>query len=205
MVLSEKVLKEIILEKFELQAEEKDTISLRFGCTIFDKDIASFAKDEAYYLWLGSFSKQSELHYIACAIDSMPEEIEPDCYDFYEVDNFIDRNCNMYALSFDALGHILILPCWYLDVTKVQENAKFDSSLENIAGKFEYMGTKDKTFFAWGFYIKNKTLVRVFNIEDGIWIAPEMIVSRLSLSGKQILKNVELIHKKGSIQVRPVK
>ena len=57
MVLSEKTLKEALVKKFELTAEEAETIYFQFGCSVFDKDIASFAKDEAYHLWSGTFVK----------------------------------------------------------------------------------------------------------------------------------------------------
>lgn len=205
MVLSEKTLKEALAKKFELSNEEVETIAFQFGCTVFNKDIASFAKDEAYYLWLGDFVKQGKKRYFACRIDGLPEEVEADCCDIDEVENFIARNCNMYMLSSDAQGNMLVLPCWHLDVTKVQESARFPASLGCVTGKFEYIGTGGEMFFAWSFYSEKKGFVKAFNIENGTWVSPDEVITHLSLNGKQVVNDVVLVQDRGSIKIKPNK
>ena len=205
MILSEKNLKEALAKKFELNAEDVETIAFQFGCTVFNKDIASFAKDEAYYLWLGDFVKQGQKHYFACRIDGLPEEVEANCCDIDEVDNFIARDCNMYMLSSDAQGNMLVLPCWHLDVTKVQESARFPASLGNINGKFEYIGAGEEMFFAWAFYSEKSGFIKAFNIEEGTWVDAEDVITRLNLNGKQIVNDVVLVQEKGSIKIKPKK
>ena len=203
MVLSEKVLKEALAKKFELGESEVASISFQFGCTVFDKDIASFAKDEAYYLWSGSFVKQNCKHYFACRIDGLPEEIEEHCCSVKAEENFIARNSNMYTLSYDAQGQYLVLPCWHLDVMKVQDSARFPSRLGKVSGKFEYIGDGQKMFFAWAFYSDKEGFLKAFNIEDGSWIESEKVVSHLALNGRQVIKDVVLIPDKGSIRIKP--
>lgn len=205
MVLSEKTLKEVLAKKFELSSEEVEKIAFQFGCTVFNKDIASFAEDEAYYLWSGDFEKQGMKHYFACRIDGLPEEVEADCCEVEEVDNFIARNSNMYTLSSDAQGNMLVLPCWHLDVARVQELARFESYLGNIVGKFEYVGTSNEMFFAWAFYSEKKGFIKAFNIEQGIWIEPKDVITHLSLNGKQVVSNVVLVQERGSIRIKPNK
>lgn len=205
MVLSERNLKEALTKKFELSNEEVETIAFQFGCTVFNKDIASFAEDEAYYLWLGDFEKQGKKHYFACRIDGLPEEVEADCCEVEEVDNFIARNSNMYTLSSDVQGNILVLPCWHLDVSKVKEMARFEKSLGNVTGKFEYIGTGGEMFFAWAFYSEKRGFVKAFNIENGIWIEAKDVITHLSLNGKQVVNNVILVQDRGSIKIKPNK
>ena len=205
MVLSEKILKEVLAKKFELNAEEVETIAFQFGCTVFDKDIASFAEDEAYYLWSGDFKKQGKKRYFACRIDGLPEEIEAGCCDIDEVENFIARNCNMYMLSSDAQGNMLVLPCWHLDVTKVQESARFPASLGSIEGKFEYIGTGGEMFFAWAFYSERKGFIKAFNIEQGTWVSAEEVITHLNLNGKQVVNDVVLIQDGTSVKIKPNK
>ena len=100
---------------------------------------------------------------------------------------------------------MLVLPCWHLDVSKIQESARFESSLGQVVGKFEYVGTGEEMFFAWAFYSEKKGLVKVFNIEQGTWINPEALITHLNLNGKQVLKNVVLTQDKGSIKIKPKK
>lgn len=203
MVLSEKVLKEVLAKKFELSAEEVASISFRFGCTIFDKDIASFAEDEAYYLWSGSFFKNGEKLYFACRIDGLPEEIELNCCSVEKIENFIARNYNMYTLSYDAQGHYLVLPCWHLDMRRVQTIARFEAGLGKISGKFEYIGVGSKMFFAWAFYSEDKGFIKAFNIEEGIWVKPEEVITHLVLNGRHYIKDVMLIQDGVSIKIKP--
>lgn len=203
MILSEENLKEALVKKFELNAEEAETIYFQFGCTVFDKNIASFAKDEAYHLWSGNFVKQNTKHYFACRIDGLPEEIENNCCSVDDEDYFIARNNNIYALAYDAQGNMLVLPCWHLDLVKVQESARFGYYLGNVTGKFEYVGTGGDMFFAWVFYSEKKGFVKAFNIEQGMWIEPEEVITHLNLNGKQVLKDVVLTQDKGSIKIKP--
>lgn len=205
MVLSENKLKEVLTKKFELSPEEMSSINFQFGCSVFDKDIASFAKDEAYYLWSGNFMQQGKQRYFACRIDGMPEEIEDNCCSVEEVDNFIARNCNMYALAYDAQGNMLVLPCWHLDVAKVHEAARFEARLGKVVGKFEYLSDGEKMFFAWAFYSETLGFVRAFNLEDGKWIEPQNVITHLNLNGKQTIKDVILIQERGSIKIKPKK
>lgn len=194
-----------MVKKFELKTEEVDSITFRFGCTIFDKDIASFAQDEAYYLWSGDFEKQGKKCYFACRIDGTPEEIEQGCCSVEEVDNFIARNSNMYTLSYDVQGNMLVLPCWHLDVAKVQEAGRFEAHLGNVVGKFEYIGVGNEMFFAWVFYSEKKGFIKAFNIEQGTWIMPENVMTHLNLNGKQVVYNVVLVQDRGSIKIKPKK
>ena len=199
MVLTEKVLKEVLAKKFELNAKEVATVRFRFGCTVFDKDIASFAEDEAYYLWSGSLIKRNKKYYFACRIDGLPEVIEPDCCSVSNVDNFIARNCNMYTLSNNASGQYVLSPCWYWDIAKVQEKARFKPELGEIVGKFEYISSHGQIFFAWTFYSQSKVLLKAFNIEEGVWVMPSEVFSHKVLCEYPLCEDVLTSYGRASI------
>ena len=149
-----------------------------------------YEKDIAYNLWNGNLVINGVKKYFICPIDGEVEDIRPDAFSqsCEQSLTFIEKG-QMYTIIYTSKGLSAVIPSWWLDFMKVKKKARIPASVE-VVGKFEYIGNGRTEFFAWVFY-KGGEILKIFNIESGEFVKTDTAIMRLSLQGKQIVKDLE--------------
>ncbi len=190
MILTEVQLFQAVFAKYGIDIAETHDFSASFDQLICEEDMGIYEKDIAYNLWNGNLVINGVKKYFICPIDGEVEDIRPDAFSqsCEQSLTFIEKG-QMYTIIYTSKGLSAVIPSWWLDFMKVKKKARIPASVE-VVGKFEYIGNGVAEFFAWVFY-KGDEILKIFNIESGEFVKTDTAIMRLSLQGKQIVKDLE--------------
>lgn len=193
MILNETKLFDAVAEKFGIENRDCD-FSAKVVTLVCLQGNGSFVRDHTYHVWFGNLLVNGDRKFFACKIDGEVEEVAEEAFKIKrETLGFMHTDGSLYSVIYNFSGSCQIIPCWRLDLVKVERKGRFPAKYERITGKFEHVGTGNENFFAWVFYVDGK-VVKIFNIESGEWCEPEKVIVHLTLTGDQILRNVRLTY-----------